>query len=385
MEDAMQGVRRWLLSSVGREGDAADFLTRAHELEAAGDLELAATAYDRAYARAPEDETIAQARRHVLDQLAVTEHGLTFRYVPAGSFLMGYSSGEPDERPVHVVELSAYWLSDAPMSWVDYCDLMGWQPAPIGLPPDDGAYPGDEHYVERLPEPTAAQEIMQWAHAENRIRLQYCEDETLRARDWHAHAPEHEWLRAGQPVSSRRIFGEPERADPTQPWTYRKKPMVAVSWQAAQWLGQSLSTDGVTYRLPTEAEWEKAARGGVADALYPWGDAPPTADRCDFDRFERFSIQPSRTFPPNGYGLYSMSGGVWEWTNDWYDAMYYVASSAVNPSGPEQGEERVLRGGSWADCGEVLRVSFRSSARPTFGFGVATVGFRLCRVRTVHT
>ena len=138
---------------------------------------------------------------------------------------------------------------------------------------------------------------------------------------------------------------------------------------------------------PTEAEWEVAARGGLADARYAWGDEPPTIDRCDFNRFEQFSVIPPRPLPPNGYGLYGMCGGVWEWTADWYDAHYYADSPVEDPTGPPEGKQKVVRGGSWTDCADVVTVSFRAS----YGSGswrdakwnphlTPNIGFRLCRV-----
>jgi formylglycine-generating enzyme required for sulfatase activity len=384
--------RRWLLSSCGAEGEAQEFLSVARDLERQGEPRLAATAYDRAYALASEDTAIAAERGALLDRLAVIEHGLTFRYVPAGSFLMGDAHGEPDERPIHIVELGDYWLSETPISWAAYCDLLGWEPPPLGYPKQapqqEPATPPPRSEVSKrsgtsqqksysasditfkLPNREFRLNLM------NRIRLQYCEDGTLRAYDWHAHVPNHNWG----------LFGRPEREDPDRPWGYTLKPMVAIGWPEAEELGVQLSTASVAYGLPTEAEWEKAARGGLIDRRYPWGDGPPTPDRCDCDRFEQFSILPMRRFPPNGYGLYAMSGSVWEWTRDWYDGASYADSPPANPSGPDTGSEKVMRGGSWADCPEVLRVSFRASYpadtqidQPRGMSGTPNIGFRLCR------
>jgi formylglycine-generating enzyme required for sulfatase activity len=221
----------------------------------------------------------------------------------------------------------------------------------------------------------------------NKIRLQYCEDATARARDWHAHAPEHDWRKGEETVSSRVLFGTPQRDDPNRPWGYDQKPMVSVSWHDAEELCTRITSGSIAYRLPTEAEWEKAARGGLIGRRYPWGDEPPDETRCDFDRFDRFSIRPMRRFSPNDYGLYAMSGGVWEWTSDWYDAEYYRESPPEDPRGPAEGTAKVLRGGSWADCAEAVTVSFRMAREGsswktgTWGQHLApNIGFRICRV-----
>lgn len=296
---------------------------------------------------------------------SVVEHGIRFRYIPAGPFLMGSDTGEPDERPVHQVTLDAFWLAETPLTWAAYCDLMGWDPPPGGLPLEaplerDGTVHSQFHLYEQ-----------------NKIRLQYCETETLDATDWHAHVndPELEGM-----------FGLPPRADANRPWRYDVKPMISVSWQDAEELCARLSTADVHYGLPTEAEWEKAARGGLAGKRYPWGDDEPTPDRCDFDRFGTFSLRPPTDLPPNGYGLYGMSGTVWEWTSDWYDSEFYRESPAENPTGPAAGEQRVLRGGSWSDCAGAVTVSFRMSrgsvawTEGTWGGNFApNIGVRLCR------
>jgi formylglycine-generating enzyme required for sulfatase activity len=150
-------------------------------------------------------------------------------------------------------------------------------------------------------------------------------------------------------------------------------------------LTNRLSAGRVSYGLPTEAQWEKAARGGLIGARYAWGNEPPTHECCDFDRFREVSIRPTRTFPPNGYGLYAVNGGVWEWTRDWYDRDYYWHSPETDPEGPSEGQEKVLRGGSWSDCAEAVTVTFRMSRGSTAlsemwaPHAAPNVGFRLCR------
>jgi formylglycine-generating enzyme required for sulfatase activity len=364
-----------LLGSYATTGTASGFRKLAQHLEGRGNLRAAASAYDQAYSLTPDDPEIARARQALLDRLAITEHGLCFRYIPAGSFVMGSDSGDPDEAPVHVVTLGDYWLSETPVSWAAYCTLMGWEPPPRGQPTEINPLDKDKgrFFLAQC----------------NKIRLQYCENATIRARDWHAHAPSDEWQSGGRTIPARDLFGEPARDDPERPWGYDDKPMVSVSWQEAEELCARLSTEAVVYRLPTEAEWEKGARGGLVGCPYPWGPEPPDAARCDYNRFEQFSILPSKRLPPNGYGLYAVSGGVWEWTADWYDAESYREAPPEDPRGPETGTAKVLRGGSWADCADAVTVSFRMAREcgswrdaQWSGAFAPNVGFRLCRAVT---
>jgi formylglycine-generating enzyme required for sulfatase activity len=364
---------QWIAVEFEPDGDPVLLLRIAAELEADGNLEGAATVYDRAYGIEPANAEVCQRRGRVLDQLAIIEHGLRFRYIPGGPFLMGCGQGEPDEQPWHPVWLSPYWLSETPISWAAYCRLMDWEPPPEGFPRDRPVRQGLDPAVFHL-------------YEANKIRLQYCEDQTTRARGWHSHAPGQMWQSGGRTQTAQELFGSPPRDDPEAPWRYDTKPMVAVGWQEATELADRLSSDAVRYTLPTEAQWEKAARGGLIGARYAWGNEPPTHECCDFDRFREFAVLPMKTFPPNGYGLYAVNGGVWEWTRDWYDRDYYRHSPDQGPEGPPQGEEKVLRGGSWADCGDVLTVTFRMSRSSLSWRGgewgtprTPTIGFRLCR------
>lgn len=360
-----------LCSAYGQTGNAKSFFSLANKLQAKNNLPMAATAYDRAYGLDPNNPEIAAARKQLLDQLAIVEHGIKFRYIPAGSFLMGSDNGEPDEQPIHPAKLNEFWLSEAPISWATYCELMDWKPPPTGFPKK---IEGEERAYFGLAQ-------------ENKIRLQYCEDATNRATGWHAHAKGVEWVSlSGKTYTTSELFSKVSRDDPDRPWGYTQKPMISISWPAAEELCTRLSSDKVQYRLPTEAEWEKAARGGLINCQYPWGNEPPDKKRCDFNRFELFSILPMYKFTPNGYGLYAMSGCVWEWTTDWYDALYYHKSPRYNPPGPSNGKEKVLRGGSWTDTPEAVTVSFRMScdaqnwrARGWRRHLSPNIGFRLCR------
>lgn len=150
------------------------------------------------------------------------------------------------------------------------------------------------------------------------------------------------------------------------------QPVVGVSWfDAVAYCAWLSSATGRRFRLPTEAEREKAARGGLERATYPWGNDPGE----DGGRFPQDAPRPVGLSAPNGYGLRDMAYNVHEWCSDWYDPTYYARSPARDPAGPPVGTRRASRGGAWRHQIKVSRCSARSSLDPTFRYN--DYGFRL--------
>jgi formylglycine-generating enzyme required for sulfatase activity len=158
-------------------------------------------------------------------------------------------------------------------------------------------------------------------------------------------------------------------------FNHPEQPVVAVSWFEAmkycEWLG---GITGRKYRLPTEAQWERAARGGVEGKLFPWGDDSPQSLPNYAERWKT-GPEPVARSAANGFGLYDVCQNVHEWCSDWYQADYYANSPERNPRGPETGERRASRGGSWRHHIKVTRCAARSSIPPEFQY--ADYGFRV--------
>ncbi|MFW5775035.1 MAG: formylglycine-generating enzyme family protein [Chitinivibrionales bacterium] len=158
----------------------------------------------------------------------------------------------------------------------------------------------------------------------------------------------------------------PKKVKVPQKYRAADQPVVCVNWYQARtycrWKGK---------RLPTEAEWEYAALAGTQNA-YAWGNSSPSAE-TNATAAER---KPRRVkqAQPNAWGLYDMTGNVWEWTADRYQSDYYDQSAEQNPKGPQVGRYRVIRGGGWYSSNDQLRIKNRQWMAPEYG--EVSLGFR---------
>jgi len=247
--------------------------------------------------------------------------------IPAGDFLMGAADAEDDERPVHRVTVSEFFIGRFPVTHDEYARFVrttGY-PAPA---------------VRSLPLVT----------------------------------------QGGREAMFRELAAPYVWNDNEPPPAHGSHPVVLVRYEDAQayctWLGDVLER---LVRLPTEAEWEKAARGGAEGLRYPWGN-DIDASRCNYlsdgSAKRHRGTRPTGTYPPNAYGLYDVCGNVWEWVSDWYAADSYGLAEERDPRGPDAGSMRIVRGGSWVnDDASMLRSAYRHKVPPdTYAY---SIGFRV--------
>src|SRR5579863_2798528 len=158
-------------------------------------------------------------------------------------------------------------------------------------------------------------------------------------------------------------------------FSHPEQPAVAVSWfDAAAYCAWLSAMTGSRYRLPTEAEWERAARGGAEGMSFPWGNDSRDSHPVYHSRWKT-GPEPVGQSQPNAYGLFEMCENVHEWCSDWFGADYYAVSPDRNPQGPEEGQRKASRGGAWRHHIKISRCSARSSIPPEFKY--ADYGFRV--------
>jgi formylglycine-generating enzyme required for sulfatase activity len=250
-----------------------------------------------------------------------------FVRVPAGEFAMGSDDGAEDERPCHLVHVDAFYASVHPTTVEQYAEFAR----------ESGHIPPGLRDLPLFV--TAAQEP-----AFRELSAPYL---------WRG--------------------GEPPRERMRHPVT-----MVTHADATAycRWLSGRI---GRLVRLPTEAEWERAARGPIDRARYPWGDDMDTS-RANFlpdPGLKRHrSTRPVGCYPANGWQLFDMAGNVWQWVADWYAADEYRTNERRNPRGPVHGSLRIVRGGSWVTHDvDQLRCAYRHKVPPdTYSY---SVGFRV--------
>ncbi|MGQ1888848.1 formylglycine-generating enzyme family protein [Thermophagus sp. OGC60D27] len=302
--------------------------------------------------------------------------------IPGGVFEMGAKEeqfAKPDEFPVHKVHVDSFYIDRHPVTNAQFRAFV----EATGYVTTAERQPEWEELKKQLPPGTPKPPDSLLVPASLVFNSPKQEVSRSDFFSWWQWVPGADWTHPLGPASS--IEG------------LDNHPVVHVSWfdatAYARWAGK---------RLPTEAEWEYAARGGHNNYIYPWGNEPVSAERANFwqgnfpyknfveDGFERTA--PVGTFPANGYGLYDMAGNVWEWTADWYHPDYYAflaeTGVALNPIGPEHSfdpaepgvPKKVLRGGSFL-CNDSYCAGYRSSARMKSSpdSGALHLGFRCVR------
>ncbi|MCA9953316.1 MAG: SUMF1/EgtB/PvdO family nonheme iron enzyme [Anaerolineales bacterium] len=259
------------------------------------------------------------------------QDGMTMVLIPAGTFIMGAAENDfiaaPDEKPRHEVQLSQFYMDKYEVTVEQYAAFLnrlgGHERACEGV---DCAWP---------------QELAGYT---SYLILQDLGDGT-----------EQYYATTG----------------------FANYPINHVSWYGAEAYCESVGA-----RLPTEAEWEYAARG-TDDRIYPWGNIQPEpgGDRAIFQSESYEALKPVDALPngASAFGIYAMAGSMWEWTADWYKETWYSESNITNPTGPETGFGRVIRGGAWPfnNQADRIRATNRSSLSPDFLS--SAVGFRCVR------
>jgi formylglycine-generating enzyme len=275
-------------------------------------------------------------------------------WIPGGTFFMGYDASPDRDAPTHAVEVGGFWMDATEVTnaqFRKFVDATGYVTTAERKPNAEdfpGANPAD---------------LVPFSAVFRCFECDAKECDRLRAEKLNRDeaAPGPEWWVKSVGASWRQPDGKGSDIASKD-----DHPVVHISWDDAtayaKWAGK---------RLPTEAEWERAARGGLERAQFAWGNEPQGKNGKYFantyqgrfpatveDRDGFSGLAPVRSYAANGYGLFDMSGNAWEWCQDWYDADYYTISPRRNPTGPDEprgAKQRVRRGGSFLCADEYCR------------------------------
>jgi formylglycine-generating enzyme required for sulfatase activity len=283
----------------------------------------------------------------------ITAEDPEFALIPAGSFEMGdaLGDGDADELPVHTVQVSAFYMAKCEVTKALWDNVRTWGLTHGYTDLSVGAGKASTHPVHSI----TWYDMVKWCNARSEMEgLTPC------------------------------YF-----TDAVPPALFKTGTTdidnTMVNWTASG------------YRLPTEAEWEKAARGGLSGKRFPWGDrinqsqanyyGDPSSYTYD-DGPAGYNLigstggtspatSPVGSFAANGYGLYDMAGNVWEWCWDWHSGTYYATSPGTDPRGDTSGSNRARRGGAWGRIASYCRVAYRGDSNPgDINIGGYLIGFR---------
>ena len=266
------------------------------------------------------DDVDPAKQTHKVGDSRTDRTGKTMMWIPPGEFMMGSNRGpDKDERPAHKVTITKpFWMDQKEVTRAEFAACV-----------KAGVCVWALRERKRPIKPKGVGQKANWG-------LKYCGGKQYRAPGDH----------------------------PLECVDYHEARYFCETWRGA--------------RLPTEAEWEWAGRGGLHGKRFPWGNENPQRTRADFGRY--YGTGPVGRYPANGYGLFDMAGSVWEWTEDWYDRRLYKKGEQTDPRGPCAGEmkcpgfkHRTMRGGSWITGSLGMRVTYRNHHKTWNRFSVVGV------------
>jgi len=256
-------------------------------------------------------------------------HHHQLQYIPSGEFIMGSEIGSFNEQPVHSISLNAYWICQTEITNTQYINFLNESFLQNQIEIDNDRVFKNAHLLIDMNNKGL------FVHENDDCHIAF------NGKEFYIQAAK-----------------------------YNDYPIVSVTWYGARAYAEHYGMN-----LPTEAEWEKAARG-TDGREYPWGNSAPTQSQCNCggNIFHPISVGLTSPSGDSFYGCCNMGGNVSEWCLDWYGETYYAVSEPSNPKGPNQGEYKVIRGGNWYHPMSFARCADRQYSDPENK--LTTLGFR---------